>query len=88
MRTHIRRGVLAFLLAAGTTAVTVLGTTPAQAALPTPIAASTARSYLSSMTVTTEHSRDGYSRDLFPHWITISGNCDTRETILKRDGPA
>jgi hypothetical protein len=21
-----------------------------------------------------------------PHWITISGNCDTRETVLKRDG--
>ncbi|QPP08324.1 HNH endonuclease [Streptomyces bathyalis] len=86
MRTHIRRGVLAALIAAGTTAVTLLGTTPAHAALPTPIAASTARSYLSSMPATTEHSRDGYSRDLFPHWINISGNCNTRETVLKRDG--
>jgi Protein of unknown function (DUF1524) len=28
----------------------------------------------------------GYSRDLFPHWITQSGTCDTREQVLKRDG--
>ena len=28
----------------------------------------------------------GYSRDLFPTWITISGTCNTRETVLKRDG--
>lgn len=28
----------------------------------------------------------GYSRDLFPHWITISGTCNARETVLKRDG--
>ncbi|TGZ79597.1 hypothetical protein EX30DRAFT_380532 [Ascodesmis nigricans] len=28
----------------------------------------------------------GYSRDLFKHWITISGSCNTRETVLKRDG--
>lgn len=29
---------------------------------------------------------DGYSRDKFPHWITQSGSCDTRETVLERDG--
>ncbi|KAI5858334.1 hypothetical protein BZA05DRAFT_581 [Tricharina praecox] len=28
----------------------------------------------------------GYQRSLFPHWITISGNCNTRETVLNRDG--
>jgi hypothetical protein len=28
----------------------------------------------------------GYSRDLFPHWHTVSGACNTRETVLKRDG--
>ena len=28
----------------------------------------------------------GYSREKFPHWITISGACNTRETVLKRDG--
>ncbi|GAB2790047.1 HNH endonuclease family protein [Streptomyces chlorus] len=57
----------------------------ASAALPTPVSASTARTYLASLTVSTE-SRTGYNRDLFPHWITISGTCNTRETVLKRDG--
>ncbi|MET8681757.1 DUF1524 domain-containing protein [Streptomyces sp. NPDC004647] len=86
MRTHARRGLVAALVAAATAALTFFGTTPAQAALPTPVSAATARSYLASMPATAEHSRTGYSRDLFPHWITISGACNTRETVLKRDG--
>ncbi|MGW0709991.1 HNH endonuclease family protein [Streptomyces sp. NPDC002643] len=57
----------------------------ASAALPTPVSASTARTYLSQLTVATED-RTGYDRDLFNHWITISGTCNTRETVLKRDG--
>ena len=57
----------------------------ASAALPTPVSAATARSYLATLDVRTEN-RTGYSRDLFPHWITISGTCNTRETVLKRDG--
>ncbi|MEW2073999.1 HNH endonuclease family protein [Streptomyces sp. NPDC012403] len=57
----------------------------ASAALPTPVSATTARSYLASLTVATED-RTGYNRDLFPHWITQSGTCNTRETVLKRDG--
>jgi len=57
----------------------------ASADLPTPIAASTARSYLSQLTVATpDHT--GYSRDKFPTWITIDGTCNTREWIIKRDG--
>lgn len=47
---------------------------------------STALSYLNGLTVQTEGSMTGYSRDLFPHWHTVSGTCDTRETVLKRDG--
>ncbi|MFD3496257.1 HNH endonuclease family protein [Streptomyces sp. NPDC058690] len=86
MRTRARRSILTTLIAAATTVLTFLGTTPAQAALPTPVSAATARSYLASLTVSAEHSRTGYSRDLFPHWITISGACNTRETVLKRDG--
>ncbi|GLW54845.1 HNH endonuclease family protein [Kitasatospora phosalacinea] len=70
------------VLAAG--AVTASSGT-AQAALPTPVSAATARSYLTQLSVKTEN-RTGYSRDLFPHWITISGACNTRETVLKRDG--
>jgi hypothetical protein len=57
----------------------------ASAALPTPVSAATARTYLASLTVATEN-RTGYNRDLFPLWITISGTCNTRETVLKRDG--
>lgn len=77
------------LLGALTASVCALGlmTGPAaQAAPPTPITASTARTYLGELTVRTEGSLDGYSRDRFPHWITQSGSCDTRETVLKRDG--
>jgi hypothetical protein len=57
----------------------------ASAALPTPVSGATARSYLATLPVRTEN-RTGYNRDLFPHWITISGTCNTRETVLKRDG--
>ena len=57
--------------------------TPTPPGIPT---ASTAKSELASLTVAAQGSQDGYSRDLFPHWIIISGKCDTRETVLKRDG--
>ncbi|MCX5420482.1 HNH endonuclease family protein [Streptomyces sp. NBC_00078] len=57
----------------------------ASAALPTPVSAATARTYLASLTVATED-RTGYQRSLFPTWITISGTCNTREYVLKRDG--
>lgn len=41
---------------------------------------------LAGLTVATEGSMSGYSRAEFPHWISQSGACDTRETVLKRDG--
>ncbi|MEV0484564.1 HNH endonuclease family protein [Streptomyces sp. NPDC050508] len=63
----------------------ILNGPTASAALPTPVSAATARTYLASLTVATEV-RTGYDRDLFPTWITISGTCNTREYILKRDG--
>ncbi|KAG9120017.1 hypothetical protein FRC07_004662 [Ceratobasidium sp. 392] len=55
-------------------------------ALPTPVSVATAKTYLAALTVAAESNSPAYSRDLFPTWITISGNCDTRETVLKRDG--
>ncbi|MEU2429867.1 HNH endonuclease family protein [Streptomyces sp. NPDC007861] len=67
-------------------ATTLLSAPAAQAAPPTPVSAATARSYLGSLTVQAEGSSSGYSRDLFPHWITQSGACNTREVVLKRDG--
>ncbi|WP_329116703.1 HNH endonuclease family protein [Streptomyces sp. NBC_01465] len=78
---------IAVATATAALAITGLISAPtAQAALPTPVSAATARTYLASLTVATPGSTSGYSRDLFPHWITQSGSCDTREVILKRDG--
>ncbi len=70
-------------------AATALSATFAQTASATPPnipSKATAQSELNALTVSTEGSMTGYSRDLFPHWITISGTCSTRETVLKRDG--
>jgi hypothetical protein len=58
----------------------------ASAAPPTPPGEATSRTHLAEIPTAAEGSLDGYSRDLFPHWITIDGNCNTRETVLKRDG--
>ncbi|KAF9317094.1 hypothetical protein BG003_001206 [Podila horticola] len=59
---------------------------PALAALPTPVDSATARAYLASLKVEPENNIPAYDQALFPHWITISGTCNTRETVLKRDG--
>ncbi|KAF2845436.1 hypothetical protein T440DRAFT_408038 [Plenodomus tracheiphilus IPT5] len=45
-----------------------------------------AQTQLAGLTVAAQGPQTGYSRDLFPHWITQSGACNTRETVLKRDG--
>ncbi|MCC0098391.1 HNH endonuclease family protein [Streptomyces flavotricini] len=80
-----RIGVLAS--AATLAALTSLANAPvAQASPPAPISAAAARSYLATVTPKTEGSLSGYSRSLFPHWSTVSGSCNTRETVLKRDG--
>ncbi|HZC25781.1 MAG TPA: HNH endonuclease family protein [Actinopolymorphaceae bacterium] len=81
-----RRIVLA--LSATLAALTlVVGSQQAAVAYPpTPPSASQASSMLSGLTVATPGSLDGYDRALFPHWIIQSGTCDTRETVLKRDG--
>ncbi|MEU8705024.1 HNH endonuclease family protein [Streptomyces sp. NPDC048565] len=81
------RRIAVLVASAALAATSGLLTAPtAQAAMPTPIAASTARTYLSQLTVSAEGSSSGYSRDKFPHWITQSGNCNTREVVLERDG--
>src|SRR6266536_4288977 len=59
---------------------------PAQAAPPNIPSRATAQTELNGLMVAVEGSMSGYSRDLFPHWITISGTCNTRETVLRRDG--
>ncbi|MEU3165625.1 HNH endonuclease family protein [Streptosporangium sp. NPDC006930] len=62
-------------------------TTGAASATPPNIpSAATAASRLATLTVAAETNQSSYSRSLFNHWITISGSCNTRETVLKRDG--
>ncbi|MTH54081.1 DUF1524 domain-containing protein [Bacillus mangrovi] len=46
---------------------------------------SSAQSQLDALTVRTEGSMTGYSRDKFPHWISQGSGCDTRQVVLKRD---
>lgn len=48
--------------------------------------AETARTELADLTVAPDGSMDGYDRDLFPHWSSVEGSCNTREMVLKRDG--
>ncbi len=80
-----RVGVLTSALALASLTALVNAPTAA-AAPPAPISAAAARSYLATVTPKAEGSTSGYSRDLFPHWSTVSGSCNTRETVLKRDG--
>lgn len=46
----------------------------------------TAATDFSTLVVAAQGPQTGYTREKFPHWITISGACNTRETVLKRDG--
>ncbi|HET6740076.1 MAG TPA: HNH endonuclease family protein [Kribbella sp.] len=82
----MRRSITAAVTAIAATAAFTLSAGPALAYPPDPPSASTAATELASLTVKTEGSTTGYSRDKFPHWITQSGTCDTREQVLKRDG--
>jgi len=45
-----------------------------------------ARTELDQLAVAPEGSMDGYDRTRFPHWDAGPGNCNTRESVLKRDG--
>lgn len=73
-------------VAALASAALLAATLPAGATPPNIPSASTAQSWLNGLPVTGEASMTGYDRDLFTHWVTISGACNTRETVLKRDG--
>ncbi|MCG5212028.1 HNH endonuclease family protein [Streptosporangium sp. KLBMP 9127] len=53
---------------------------------PPPPPASIARTQLDALVVLAPGTSDGYSRSKFPHWATVQGTCDTRETVLRRDG--
>ncbi|KAL5340680.1 hypothetical protein BJX70DRAFT_104149 [Aspergillus crustosus] len=71
------RNILPVLLAAS---ASLVGATP-----PGIPSTSSAQTQLEALTVATGSS-DGYDRDLFPHWIDQGDSCNTRETVLIRDG--
>ncbi|KAL8975021.1 MAG: hypothetical protein Q9197_000754 [Variospora fuerteventurae] len=69
--------------------VALVSTAPAPLIARTPPnipSTSAAQTQLTGLRVTAQGPQTGYSRDLFPHWSTISGTCNTRETVLQRDG--
>ncbi|RZQ61703.1 HNH endonuclease family protein [Amycolatopsis suaedae] len=74
------------LSGAAVAALTVALATPAAATPPNIPSKATAQSQLNAIRTANEGSLDGYSREKFPHWSTVSGSCNTRETVLKRDG--
>ncbi|MFD8726378.1 HNH endonuclease family protein [Streptomyces sp. NPDC059611] len=45
-----------------------------------------AKEELAGLKVAPHGSMSGYSRAKFPHWATQGESCDTRETVLERDG--
>lgn len=54
----------------GSLLLTITQAAPAPAPSPPGVpSASTAKSELAALTVAAQGSQDGYSRDLFPHWI-------------------
>ncbi|MGM0843722.1 MAG: HNH endonuclease family protein [Bacillota bacterium] len=57
----------------------------ASAFLPGTPSKSAAQSQLNSLTVKSESSMSGYSREKFPHWIGQGSGCDTRQLVLQRD---
>jgi hypothetical protein len=83
---RIARGTAIGVTLTAATAVLVATASPAQATPPNIPSKATAQAELNVLTVASEGSMSGYDRALFPHWITISGTCNTRETVLKRDG--
>jgi hypothetical protein len=84
----IRRRLLSAALTSVVLTATALLTlaTPAGATPPGIPSGATARSELSTLTVAAWTHTTTYDRNLFPTWDTISGTCNTRETVLKRDG--
>jgi hypothetical protein len=82
----LRRLTLAAAGVVTLVATTGLGASPASATPPNIPSAATAATRLAALTVAPESNQSSYDRDLFPHWITITGACNTREQVLKRDG--
>src|SRR5215217_8847144 len=57
----------------------------ANALPPRPPSAAKTRDAIRQLKVAAPLSMRGYDRDLFPHWISQGGGCDTRDRVLIRD---
>ena len=79
------RTTCSVLAATAATSIALAPAASATAAPPGIPSTDTAISQLAALPVETEGSMTGYDRDEFNHWITVDG-CDTRETVLARDG--
>lgn len=80
------RAVVAVVVSAVLSLLSLLSPAPLDALPPGIPSASTAQSQLNALPVRAEGSMSGYSREQFPHWETVSGACNTREVVLQRDG--
>jgi hypothetical protein len=73
-----------------TALLTLTGCQPLDTATPAPGFSSgdqkQAQQQLAELVMGDPQSMAGYSRTRFPHWIQQSNGCDTRETVLKRQG--
>ncbi|WP_304451003.1 HNH endonuclease family protein [Nocardiopsis sp. YSL2] len=45
-----------------------------------------ASAWLDEIRIEEEEDPPGYDRAMFPHWSTVGDGCNTRETVLARDG--
>ncbi|MFR9730455.1 HNH endonuclease family protein [Saccharopolyspora sp. MS10] len=82
--TRSLRAALTALPLAG--ALSLAAAVPAGAEPPGIPDPATAQTQLDELRVAPEGSSDGYDRDRFPHWIGGADGCNTRESVLKRDG--
>ncbi len=81
---HVRKAAVTMVVAVALSLVLV--PRPAHATPPNIPSYATALSRLNALTVAAESHQSSYNRDLFPHWSTVTGTCNTREQVLKRDG--
>lgn len=84
---YLRTRVATTTSAVATAFVLSVAMAPTASATPPDIPSTeTAESQLASLPVEAEGPMTGYDREEFPHWSSVEGNCNTRETVLERDG--
>ena len=74
------------LTLAGCAGVSIDAGAPTTAGTPATGSAKTSSADLAKLLVGKPGSMKGYSRDKFPTWRKTGSNCDTRDSVLKRDG--